>query len=541
MKALPAYLLIVILSIIPLILFFSSSLLPHTHDGFVHLARIGAFFKAVGDGQIPVRWAGDLNFGYGMPLFNFIYHTPYLIASFFVLSGVGLVGSFKLTLGLSFLISGVFMFGFSHAFFKDTKKALLVTVFYQFFSFRFVEIIVRGSFGEVYTYTFFPLVLWGLVRIFEKPSYKNILLTSMATCLLVLSHNALSLVFFGISVVFVIVFSKKIKDYFFGLASLTGGLFLSAFYWIPAIFEHKYTYGNLFMKDLYLSHFPPIQNFFIPNLFNSVSLQTGGISVQLGIFHSIAVIIAFWFLFKRKINSFEKKVVVFCLSLFLLSIFIMQPVSKPLWENIDILRQFQFSWRMLAVSGFAASILSVMFLYIKIFKKNFFYFLLIFLVSISTVYYWIPSKWDRIDEKYYWNFPLTSTYFGETDLIWSEGPAKEYPTERVEIIDGQGDIGKISKKSNSLEFDVNAATPIKVVSHIQYFPGWRAKVDGEKVPIEFQYQIYRGEIVFEIPEGKHNVNLYFGESKTRLAADMISLFAISFFLIWGAWLVVRKK
>lgn len=540
MRSIPFYFLIFILSCLPLISIFLTSLLPHTHDGFVHLARIGAYFKALADGQIPLRWAGDLNYGYGMPLFNFIYQVPYIISSLFIFLGAGLVNSFKITLALSFLLSGIFMFGFSIAFFKDIKKAFLATLLYQFFPFRLVEILVRGSFGEVYAYAFFPLVLWGIVLLFERVNFRNILITSLGTALLILSHNALSLVFFLVCVVFVLFFAKtKPKDYIIPFFSLLLGLLISSFYWIPAIFEHHYTYGDLFMRNLYIAHFPPLANFFIPNFFNDMKFQTGGISVQFGLFHLLIFAIALVVLFFKRIKQQDKRLIILSLSIFLVALFIMQPVSKPFWEKIALLRQFQFSWRLLSVVGFAISIMSVTIFYFSFFKKNIVYFSLLFLIIFSTIYYWKPTLgWDKIDENYYWNFPLNTTYYGETDLIWSDGPAKKYPAKRVEIIDGKGVIEKISKKSNKITFDSNNETPIKVVTHIQYFPGWQAFVDEIKVPIEFQYQIYRGEIVFQIPKGEHNVLLTFGENKLRLFSDMLSVGSFVLLFLLG---IFRKS
>lgn len=521
------YLLVIIFSCLPLISFFLTNLLPHTHDGLVHLARIAAYYKALGDGQLPIRWAGDLNYGYGMPLFNFMYKVPYIISSLFVFLGAGLVGAFKITLALSFLLSGIFMFGFSYAFFKDVKKAFLATLFYQFFPFRLVEILIRGSFGEVYIYAFFPLVLWGIVLLFKKVSFKNTLITSLGTALLILSHNALSLVFFLIAVVFILFFGGRPRNYIAPFFALFLGLLLAAFYWVPAIFEHHYTYGDLFMKDLYLSHFPPIQNFFVPNFFNDVKLQTGGISTQLGLFHTLVFILSLIILFSNKIKKVDKKLFIFSCLIFFAAFFIMQPISKFLWEKTALLRQFQFSWRLLAIVGFVTSMMSVSIFYFSFFRKKIVYFVLLFLLIISTIYYWKPILgWDKINEEYYWNFPLTTTYFGETDLIWSEGPAKKYPARRVEIIDGKGNIGEITKKSNLLNFLVDAQTPIKVVAHVQYFPGWRAYVNNKQVPIQFQYQIYRGEIVFEIPQGKHDIKISFGENKLRLAADILTIVVI---------------
>ena len=532
MRIFRVYVLVIALSFLPLIGFFSTSLLLHTHDGFVHLARIGAYYKALSDGQFPVRWAGDLNFGYGMPLFNFMYPLPYLIASFFVFLGSSLVGAFKITLALSLILSGIFMLGFSKAFFGDTKKAFLVTLFYQFAPFRLVEILVRGSFGEVYSYAFLPLVLWGLVLLFKKQNYLTFAMISLAVFFLIISHNAISLVFFGISLGFIAFFGKSSKNYILGILSLALGLLLSAFYWVPALLEHKFTYGDLLMKDLYRLHFPPFVNFFIPNFFNSPNLQTGGVSIQFGLFHTFVLFLAVFTLFNKKISSSFKKIIIFCLSIFLIALFFMQPISQPFWEHISFLRQFQFPWRLLSVVTFATSILAVSLFSFRFFSSLWGYFLIAFLVIFSTAYFWKPQLgMDKINESYYWNFPLNTTYFGETDVIWSEGPAKSKPKQRVEFIDGKGSVGAITKRSNFQSFTVENQTPVKLVDHTQYFPGWRAYVDGKQVPIEFQYGNYRGQIIFLVSKGHHLVKVIFAEDKVRFIADMLTL--ISFVSLLG--------
>src|SRR3989338_9361932 len=120
--------LVVVLSLLPFLGVFLTSSVPHTHDGVVHFARMWAYYKALIDGQLPVRWAGDLNYGYGLPLFNFIYQLPYLLSSLFIYIGFGLVSTFKIVLVLSYVLSGIGMFLFGKAFFGDNKRALLMTV-----------------------------------------------------------------------------------------------------------------------------------------------------------------------------------------------------------------------------------------------------------------------------------------------------------------------------------------------------------------------------------------------------------------------------
>ena len=545
------YLIVLGLSILPLISIFTIPQFPHVHDGIVHLARMGAYFKALQDFQIPVRWAGDLNYGYGMPLFNFIYHVPYLLSSLFISLGFGLVGTFKIVLSLSFLLSGAFMFAFAKAFFKDDKKALLVAVFYQFAPFRFIEMFVRGSLGEVYTYAFFPAVLFGLTLLFRKISIRHVVITAFATALLILSHNALSLTFFGICILFILFFAKSRKNIVLALTSLFLGLMLSSFYWVPAIFEHKYTYGDLFMKDVFRFHFPPIQNFFIPNFTNAKFLQTGGISVHIGLFHSIALLLSVIMLLSvRKLNNRHSgdlersvedsrisyrgwrfwasqndgKMILFCLLVFLTAIFFMSSLSIFIWERVSFLRQFQFSWRFLGVVIFATSLMSLSFFYINIFKKKWVFITLITLVVCSTLYYWRPPLgFETIDEKYYWKYPLNTTYFGETDVIWSAGGKSSYPKQRVEVIGGKAIIKNFKKKSNLHTFLVDAQSKAQLVDHTQYFPGWRVMVDNKEVKIEFQDPNNRGEITFWVPKGRHFVEIKFKESQIRLFSDVLSI------------------
>lgn len=528
-------LLICLLSVLPLSAFLFSPNLVHTHDGLVHLPRIGAFYKALLDGQLPVRWAGDLNYGYGMPLFIFIYHTPYLIASLFLFFGLGLVWAFKLSLLMSFLLSGIFMYLFANAFFNDRKKAFIVTLLYQFAPFHLIDVTIRASFGEVYAYSFLPLVLYGLTKFFHTKRLGFLALVAIGTGLLVISHNSISLLFFAVCCLFSLFFSLRKKDSFYAGLALATGLMVSAYYWLPALLEHKYTYGDLFMKDLFRDRFPPLWKLFVPNFFDTKSLQIDNIALQIGIFHLIPILIALYLVVRKKIKeTVEKKIIYFSGALLFFALFFMSNVSLFVWDMIAFLRQFQFPWRFLSIVVFASSMLG--FLYLRYLKKSSYIIVLAILIIASSISYWFPKEgYDRIKESYYWNFPLNSTYYGETDVIWSAGPAKSYPKNRVSVIEGRGKVTELKRRSNKQTMNVSADTDLKLVSNTQYFPGWRAYVNDIATPIEFQNERYRGLITFSVPKGNHLVKVAFEESKTRMVADVLSVVGavgllIAFFL-----------
>jgi len=528
------FFLIILFSLVPLSSIFVTENLIHTHDGLVQLPRLAAYFKALSDGHFPVRWAGYLNYGYGLPLFNFIYHVPYLAGSAFLVIGFSLVNSFKLSLALGFILSGVFMYLFGKRFFGDARKGFLIAIAYQFMPFHLVEVLTRGSFGSIYAYAFLPLTLYALYGLIKKSSFKNFFLTAVSVFLLVYSHNSLSLSFFGAIFLFALFFAKGKTEYFRAFSALIYGLILSAFYWMPALLEHKYTYGDLLMRNLYKDHFAPLSDFLIPNIINNPSAFFEGVNLSIGLFHLLAVVIAIALLFAGKMTEKQdRKLSYYALSLILIGFFFMTSISRFIWDlNISsFLRQFQFPWRFLSLTVFATSILFVGFLYYPKFKQKYSYAGLIFFIVLITVFMWKPTEgYDKIDEKYYWNFPLNTTYYGETDVIWSAGPAKDYPKKRIEIIGGDGEIADLIVKNHYQKFEVSSEESLGIVSHVQYFPGWRVYVDGNQVPIEFQDPNNRGEITFNTSKGVHNVLIKFEESALRFIADVISLAGFILFI-----------
>ncbi|OGG13756.1 hypothetical protein A2875_02430 [Candidatus Gottesmanbacteria bacterium RIFCSPHIGHO2_01_FULL_46_14] len=521
LSVLHQYLLIVAISLLPFIPFFTTNDIPHTHDGPVHLARMAAYYKAITGGQILPRWASDLNYGYGMPLFNFIYHTPYLVSVPFISLGLGLVNTFKVVLALSFVFSGIGMFMFSREFWRNDRIAFFATVFYQFAPFRLVETHVRGSFGEAYTYAAFPFVLYGIVR-------KNIFITAVAGAFLILSHNSVSLLFFALAATFAFVTSKTWRVRVYQAGALAGALALSATYWLPAIVERKFTYGDLFMKDVFQMHFPQLYQLFIPNFTNAPTFLTEGISVQIGIFHVIA-------LFFARDKTLWRYIILWSL----IALFFMQPISSFLWRYFPILRQFQFPWRFLSIFVIMTTLASGLLMRMRVFQKPLMYCGTLALVIVSTLYFWNPPLgFDTVsDEGFYWNYPLNTTYYGETDVVWSAGPHQSYPPSPIQVASGDTIVTNIEKRSTQHTFQVSSTTESTIVDNTQYFPGWRAYVDGTQVPIEFQDINWRGLITFSVPPGQHSVRVAFGHTPVRLIANVVSVSTLLFLLlIW-----VKKK
>lgn len=522
-------LLVLLLSLLPVIHMFVTQQIPHTSDGEAHLGRMASYYKEITAGQFPVRWSGSLNYGYGVPVFNYYYPLPAMVAVPFIAAGFSLGLVLKISFALTYLLAGIFMYIFAKEFFEDEKVAFFVTIMYQFAPFRLVEMLVRGNIGTLYSYALLPLLLFTVVKLYKKTTYIHFIIASVVTSLLIMSHNLIGFIYFSITGLFVLFNLKNYKKWIPIFGSMICGIFLTSFFIFPAILEQKYTNGYVYTKDLFYDHFPTLVQLFTPNFFNIQSLRVAEVSVQIGIIHASSLLFIVFLLFKNKLQDKWKKFIWFLLGLSVLTILFMNSITKPIWENIHILRQFQYPWRLLSVIVVTTALASALVVNkLPIFKNKIYYALLIIFVVISTAVYWKPLHGYRtISEEYYWNYPKSTAYLSELNSIWMAADPIEYPKERIEIVNGNGTIQNLSKQSIKHSFNINADSEVTILDKTIFYPGWKARVDGAEVPIEFQDINYRGLITFKVPAGEHNIEVVYAQSKLQQLSNILSVITIA--------------
>ncbi len=145
-----------IISLIGIVSFFHSGFFP-SHDGEWMVVRFSDFHRSLADGQWPARWAGRLNFGFGYPVFNFLYPGTFYLTEIFHLLKLNFVNSVKATFIMSYLLSGIFMFLFARQWWGKWG-GLAAAVLYLYTPYRFVDMYVRGSLGESVAFIFPPLI-----------------------------------------------------------------------------------------------------------------------------------------------------------------------------------------------------------------------------------------------------------------------------------------------------------------------------------------------------------------------------------------------
>lgn len=96
-----------------------------SHDLTHHVIRQISMDKLLSEGQFPPRWSGELNEGFGYPVFLFNYPLPALVGEVFHKIGLGFVDSVKAVLFSSMILSLLGMYLFLRSLLKDNLTAFL--------------------------------------------------------------------------------------------------------------------------------------------------------------------------------------------------------------------------------------------------------------------------------------------------------------------------------------------------------------------------------------------------------------------------------
>jgi len=501
------FLLILLIFLVPSVISLFKSGFFLTDDGNWMVIRFSAFYEAFKNGQFPVRFLFRLNNGYGYPVADFLYPLFMYIGVLIHVLGFSFVNTIKIILGSSLIFSSVFCFLWLKKRFDDFSS-LVGSILYLYFPYHLWDVYKRGSVGEVLALAIAPFVLWSI----EKG---NLILVSIGYGLLIIAHNTLALLFLPIIFLYQILSATVINKKIFlrSLFPLILGLGLSAFFWIPAVYDKQFTIFDTVNVSNYSDYFISLNNF---NL--------------LGFIFILGIIISLIFLYKKR-----NKINIFFLSITIISLFLLSPFSDFIWKNIPFVSLVQFPFRFLSLitlslAYLAASQLTVLNGKLKIIIGV----LYLFVIFFSAKDFLKPQNYENYPDSFYSTNQDTTTVKNEYMPRWVKEVPVQMPKEKIEIILGEGQISNLSTNGNRYNFDFIAKQDSLIQINTVYFPGWVLKIDRKDTLIVYDEN---GLIRFRILKGSHKIEAKFTETRIRLLSDAISIGSLIFIL----FLILNKK
>lgn len=507
----------------------------------MHIAWLYELDRVIKLGQIPPRFVPDLSFGFGYPLFNFVFPLPFYIGEIFHFLGLTLVDSVKAVLFISIPISGIFMYLLLREFTK-MRFAFIGAVLYIYAPYRAVDIYVRGAIGEAFSFIFLPLIILSIVKLNKLKNWKWIGIGAISVASLMLSHNITAYMFLPFVVMFLILqfFTTVAKKAFFLrlFFMLFLGFLISIYFWLPALLESSlFKYETVFN---FFDHFPTFKQLITPywGYGASVPGPGDGMTFFIGGANLLVLVLAgLLLIFKwRAISKQNKVLMIWALSGLVVAVFLMNYRSIFVWNELPLLPYFQFPWRFLILVTFFIPLLVVILEKLK-YEKILLLFILA-LVMFPTWTFFRPEDFLGREDSYYINryipVPVASSEYLNIQEEYLRLPkaTEKRPDTNFPLLFPQNGI-KRAEKFNDLnvafEFESDKGSLINLNKY--YFPGWKAKIDGK--PVKILAGKPYGQVSILMPAGSHKAEIYFQETGFRNLLDFASLgaFLVSLMMV----------
>lgn len=514
---------------------FKSEGVPFTHDVNNHLARIANLYLAYRSHHFPFRWAPNLNYKFGYPVFNFNYYFPYALCLPLIIFGFSIETAWKIVVCSSFFSGGVLLFKFLKRFFPPWPS-FTGAVFYLLAPYQLVDIFVRGMTGEIVAFGLLPGVLLALDLYLEKRTRGRFVLSAVVLAMFLLTHNIIVLISLPLILGFLVFRSLSLKKgkrtFVQGIPVFLIAVGLSLFFWLPALMEKKYTnLDAIDMSHFYQDHFPTLKQLVLPfwGYGFSVVGEEDGMSFSLGPVH-FGLVIASTLFFALSLKKIKRKettshlYILFFLC-FWASFYFMLQSSKFFWERIPFLNYVQFPWRLLFLTTISSAFM-IAFLSSKL--KNFVLnLLLIGLILLLNLPMCKPQSLFHYDDYFYYEFPFTSSTKDENMPIWFEKGKSDQLMQKFTSESGLVTFRELEWKTDQHLYEINVPSETFVYERTVYFPGWRVFLNNQEQKINYRQKDYPGIISYNAPAGKHVVKTLFSEkTPARIIGDSASVFSL---------------
>lgn len=557
---------IVLLALVGLGLFAANPLLdprlPEGHDVRFHLYRLVQLDSLVEHGVLYSRWAPDLAYGFGYPIFNYYAPAVYYVAELFHLLGLTFTAALRAVFALALVAMAVGMYAWVRDLFSSLA-ALVAAAAYVTAPYMMILLVYRGALAELAALALVPVILWATHRFMARRRALYAGLASLLYALLILTHNITAMLFtavlLGYGITLVVANRRNVCQPSWDetgatlvrLGLIVGfGLGLSSFFWLPALAERD-------LVHIYQLHQPAAfrfdTNFAELSAIFGLPVPADPLLVYqtrpMSRVHLIALVLALvglvgvWRLQGRRL---QKIMVVSAAVGAVLSILMTLPVSEPIWRHLPLLPFIQFPGRFLGLGSFFVAMLAGVACHtppdllterraLRIFVP---------LLMIALMLYVVPWQYMRrhppmadltmVDSAQFerQTGSLGTTTMGEFlpkvvhKLPEEDSLALINGGQRLDTTSLPAEANVLRADYGPLRYDVLLESPeaFTAVFHTFDFPGWQATLDGRPEPI--QPTDPHGLISVAVPEGQHRLVIAFGATPIRAWATGISCISL---------------
>ncbi|MBI5957398.1 MAG: hypothetical protein HY866_01595, partial [Chloroflexi bacterium] len=550
--------------------------LPNTPGMRVQVSRAVEMSESIQAGVLYPRWAPDFNYGYGSPLWNYLAPLPhYLTGLYRVLIQVSPQNSVKAVMAFSLAAGGLAMFSFVRRRWGAYAALLAASIYLYSPQIVWVKPYLLGDLPGLLAMTCFLLSLWAFDRVLAAERGWDVIGASLALAVLWVSHTPLNLVLIGMLVGW-LSWRMVIDSWSWGKVAQVAFVFgsgtaISAFYWLPALFERSAVYwqtasdeSTVAWHQLSLSDMLALPPVIDRSQINPPEVSTLGVPVW-GL--ALLALIAVWLWNWRRTppdlrpisrgEAFQARFVNFLrtipaahlealyFALVGLTLFVLAtPLAAGLWQAFpvwpplyphDLLPLIVICWAVAAAQlgdlagrmrrqAWGGVLVLALLVIVLVFALPLLPMSpwpdlpaadLLTILRDETRGYAVASQLDG------WLLPqdvlalpqLSPTLMASYEGQMIDKVSRDHlpPAVRVDVVTHAPQMERLV---------VRTSDPIDLTLLTFNFPGWQGRVDGRRM--ELKSEPVTGLMILSVPEGYHEIEVHFGSTTPRSAAWTIT-------------------
>lgn len=210
-KRLVFCLFILVLLLLSVFMSYSYSPLYGGHDSYFHFRRFNALISAFNDGTFPSYIDYDAMFGYGY-LSKAFYSDLLLIPFAAMALFTSPIFAYQFMIFTMTVLCGIFTYIAVNRIYKNPLAAFMTAILYTFCIYKLLDTFQRGAIGEAFSFTFVPIIFWGLYEI-VKGNYQKWYILTIGYSLMIFTHLLSSvLMFITMVIILIICYKYLIKE-----------------------------------------------------------------------------------------------------------------------------------------------------------------------------------------------------------------------------------------------------------------------------------------------------------------------------------------
>lgn len=498
------------------------------HDSYFHFGRIESLMEAIRDGRLFIYPDYSVMASYGY--FTRAFYPDFILVPFALIGNVTNVDfAYQLMVFTMTVLCGLFTYKMIVRIYDNPYAAAIGALLFTFAMYRLLDIYHRGALAEASSFTFIPLVFWGLYEVI-KGDYRKWYILTIGYSLLILTHALSSVLMFITMLIILVVCYRSLKKepkrlWYLVLAGLIT-IPIVAYFAFPMI---EQMLSNTFYYDV--NPLTSIEDNILGTyavvwgMFSGIVYSERGFTPGTGLLLTGAILLRLFVYEKsERIRSLDIGIVIGLVYIFASSFLF--PWSVFPFNKLSII---QMPWRLYEFSSFFFALAGGYYLS-RVLNTNRRFLIggimvcisiLLVMINDSKMYHDVRSTVGIAREK-----SMSNNYhLIGMEYLPEKVPSLEYIALRgnvVKIRNEEISVSGLQKDADKMSFGISVGKPEKIEVPFIFYKGYKAKLNGEEVAVGES----ENGLVEVLTDKSGAVEIYYGGTAVQKISWFISLFGI---------------